>query len=548
MEYAVGWLNLLFGRGDDDHPYWLLAVRLNVLLFLACAALVLAWHLRPRRLRAAPDRLGEIAVLLGLTGLAAWLRWGIASANLLDLGGIPYSRLLLGYQGYFGSAQLYSPWYELTARQIEQGIRLNRLAGTLTVPLVYLTCRALAPRQPLLAALAALLIAVSPLHILFSASDALAIASGFLAAASYALLAGGAARRQHPRATRLHWLGGFAGLALLTQVRYENLLFLLPVAAWLLARRRALAWPALRTALAPAALLVAAYAVAAAGASVSYRARFDVARGLDLLLHHLVLNPFTAIPLLLAGTLAIGVYRGLARGALALLPWVMAGGLVVLTTDSGHSAARIFANWLVVLLPLAAWGFALMLGGRRPARRLAAVALLVLAVQPWLLRAQLGARHLEMAEHEWFTGLLAALPPGTAALVVPDDELLRRQAGSTLEVMHKYAMIRAAQPGAAALPRLIGITEYLEHPERSGCAPGTCLFVGGLPCLEQEVYPFTHVQCAALLRQRRTTALDALDVVAAPFVPCAVYAGAAWQDFCAPATEARRLALYRLDD
>jgi len=231
-----------------------------------------------------------------------------------------------------------------------------------------------------------------------------------------------------------------------------------------------------------------------------------------------------------------------------MLPWLVAGALVVLTTDSGHSAARILANWLVLLLPLAAWGFALMLGGRWPARLLAAAVLLVLIAQPWLLRAQLGARHLEIVEHEWFSALLATVPPGTAALVVPDDELLRRQAGSTLEVMHKYAMIRAAQPDAAALPRLIGITEYLEHPERAGCGPGTCLFVHGVPCLQQEVYPFTHVQCAALLREHRTTELDALDVVAAPFVPCAIYAGAASQRFCAPALRPQRLRLYRLDD
>ena len=542
-------LEVLFGRGDDDYPFWLLAVRANILLFLACVALVLVWNASPARRRQLLRAPGAIAIGLGLTALAAALRFAVASANLMDHGGIAYSRLLLGYKGYFATAQFFSLGYQLTARDLEHAILFNRLAGTLTIPLVYVLCRTLLPGLPLVGTVAAFLVAVSPLHILFSASDALAIFSGFLCLASYALLAGAMRLGLRPRLAAIHYLGGFAGLTLLTQVRYENALLLLPPALVLWTRRRALpGWP-LRWPLLATAGLGLFYAHAAATSGLSFQNRVDVWRGLDLVVWHLVLNPFLAIPLLLIGTAAVWVYAGRRWGALAVLPWAAAFGLAALTTDSGHGAARIYANWLILILPLAGYGFARMLAApRRLSRAAAAAVLLCLGLQPWLMRERLAAQYLEMLEHQRFRALLENPPPGTETIVVPDDELLRRQAHSTLEVMHKYVMIRAALPLAAHPPRLLGLTEYLEHPQQANCAAGGCVFFFGMPCMAQEVYPFTEAQCATLLRTHPTALLADEGIVAAPFVDCSIYSGWPHAPRCAAALQPRRFAVYRLTD
>src|SRR5439155_10047461 len=190
-----------------------------------------------RRMR---DARAEIGTVLGLTALAAVLRFIVARANLMDFGGIAYSRLLLGYKGYFATAQVYSLFYQLTARDIEHAILFDRIAGTVTIPLVYLLCRRLRPRNRLLAGAAAFLFAVYPLHILFSASDALSVFSLFLAAGSYAMLAGAQTLEARPAIDWLCYLAGFTGLALITQVRYENVLLLIPPAVVMFARRRSL--------------------------------------------------------------------------------------------------------------------------------------------------------------------------------------------------------------------------------------------------------------------------------------------------------------------
>lgn len=186
-----------------------------------------------------------------MTLLAATLRF-LAAGNLLDQGGISYSRMLLGYKGYFATAQVYSLVYTITSRSIEQAILLNRIAGTLTVPMLYLLCRGLLPSSRALAVLSALTLAVSPLHILLSASADLAPFGGLLTVASWALVAYGARLPDEDRlGKRLTLLVGALGLALLTQARMENVLLLAPPVLFIFWRGRQrpdlyrLAWPSL---------------------------------------------------------------------------------------------------------------------------------------------------------------------------------------------------------------------------------------------------------------------------------------------------------------
>src|SRR5262249_1267067 len=148
------WLDILFGKGDDTYPFWLEIIRINILFVLLCAAVVIAWNLAPSRLRRIRDARADIGIAFGLTMLAALLRFLVARANLMDFGGIAYSRLLLGYKGYFATAQVYSLFYELTARDLEHAILFDRIAGTVTIPLVYLLCRRLRPNDEFLPAAA----------------------------------------------------------------------------------------------------------------------------------------------------------------------------------------------------------------------------------------------------------------------------------------------------------------------------------------------------------------------------------------------------------
>jgi len=551
---AIHWSDLLFGRGDDNFPAWLLTVRINVVVFVVCGLSVVAWSLAHAPLRRAIAARAEVALVLSLTALAAWLRFSVATTNLMDFGGIAYSRLLLGYKGYFATAQVFSPLYQLTSRDIEHAILFDRFAGILTIPLVYILCRHLQVRTALLAPVAAFLFAVYPLHVLFSASDALAIFSGCLAAAAYLLLAaaerplGGASEPRAAQLTILSYLGGFSGLALLTQVRYENGLLLVPPALVLLGRRHSLLWRRLLPGLLVGTLFLAIYAHAMLTSGSAYAAAADFSRNLDLVIWHLVLNPLMAVPFLLLGTLAIPLFDGWRVGVIALLPWFGALTLAVLASSDAHGVARIYANWLILILPFAGYGFALLLAAqRRVANAIAVGGLLLLGAQPFLMGDCLGARYLDILENDRFKALVTTLPPNATSIIVPDNELMWRQSHTTLEVDGKYAMILAGTGEAARRRTLVRLTEFLEHPERTSCADGACVFFSGLPCTDLDMYLFTRGQCADLLRTHRASILDEATVTAAPFAHCSIYTGEQRRQQCMPTTRPQRFVLYRIE-
>jgi len=525
------WLDLFFGRGVDDAPAWLLAVRLNVLLFAALVAAVALSALASARRPAAPGARRELATVLALTVLAALLRFAVAPANLLDFGGIPYSRMLFGYPGHFGAAQLYALVYERSARDIEHAIFLNRVAGTLTVPLIFALCRRLRPRTPLTAVLAALLFAVSPLHVLFSASDALAIVSIFLAALSYTLLAG--AEQVAGRGRVVRYLAAFTGLALLTQVRYENALLLVPAALFLFVRRRALRLTALAPALVVAAAFLAMYGGAALLSPLSYQNPVNLEIGFARVAAHLLRNSFLTLPVLFFATVAVALRRSVLLTVAALLPWIPALALPALA-ESGHGTARVFCTWLVLLLPFAGDGLAALLGAVNPLLRLlGAAAVSYLAAQPLLLREPLTAQYLEMREHVAFRAGLRRLPASVRRVIVPDDEVQRRRAHSTVELSRKYALT-VAGAGMAGRVDVVGLSDFLENPTRFDCDGGACAFFFGLPCLEQAVYPYAPPQCAQMLRERNLSEWERTAARGAPFLGCAVYAGETRAELCDP--------------
>jgi hypothetical protein len=541
------WLDVLFGKGDDEHPFWLMGVRTNILLFLLCVAVVVAWNLAPARLRRLRDAKGEACIALALTTVAGVLRFLVAGPNLMDFGGIPYSRLLLGYKGHFATAQLYSLYYELTTRDIEHAIFLDRVAGTLTIPLVYVLCRRLRPGARCFAAVSAFLFAVYPLHVLLSASDALPVFSIFLTATSYLLLLPAGDAEQPPVIGSARLVGGLTGLALLTQVRYENALFLLPVVPMLYARRRLHAFRALFPAAAVAAAFVAFYAYEAITSGLSFQNPVDLRASIDVLRERIAPNRFLALPPLLVGTLAVGAYEGPLWGLLALLPWVAAVALSVFA-DSAVGAARVYASWLILIRPAAGYGFSLLLRAAwRPAKLLAVAVLLYLGAQPFLARDAVTARYLEIRENDLFEERLAALPSGAKWIIVPDDELLRREFHSTNEVSVKYSMILATHSQAPPRMQLVRLTDYLEHPERTDCWGDACVFFFGLPCLDQHVYPFTREQCLEILRTHRSSLIDETTVVAAPFLDCGIYTGGLRRRLCDPTTKTHRFAFYRVE-
>lgn len=549
------WLDVLFGPGDDGYPFWLNVVRVNILLFLACVGFLAVrtvsagrWRraLRPLTSPSQSAKLGAYTVF-ALTVLAAALRFVVARPNLMDFGGIPYSRLLFGYKGYFATAQFYSLLYGLTSRDIEHAILFDRIAGTLTIPLVYVLCRRLAPGTKLFPALAAFLFAVYPLHVLFSASDALAVFSIFLAAASYVLLAGNPAT-EDTRVATIRYLAGFSGLVLLTQARYENVLLLVPPALLLLTRRRALARGPLLVSLLLSGLFGLVYAYEAWTAGLSFRNPVDLQRGLDLTVHHLLLNPFLSLPVLFLGTLAIFIYERLWLGALALLPWICASLLCIGAAEDGHGTARIFTTWLILILPFAAYGFSLLCMTRLiVVRTVAAIAVLYFGLLPIATHHRLATQYLEVLENDRFNALLANLPPGVDKIVVPDDEIMWRRSHSTFEVYRKYQAILWGRPSEARRVQLIPLTDFLDSAEKERCQPNGCLFFFGLPCMEHLMFPETRAQCAELLRTQRTSVLDTTEAVAAPFVSCSVYVGTLAEQLCKPAILPHRFASYRIE-
>ncbi len=530
--------------GDDDFPYWLMSVRVNILLFLLCLVAALLWWTL-FRVRARHER-GPIAIVVVLTLLAAVLRFAVAGGNLLDFGGIPYSRLLLGYRGHFATAQFYSIFYELTARDIEHAILFNRIAGTLTIPIVYVLCAVWQERRTWFPVIAALLFAVSPLHILFSASDSLAVFSVFITATSYALMLAAAQATAYPRVQFLLYLGGFSGLVLSTQVRYENGLFLIPAGLYLLFGGRRQEWPRLLPAAAIAFSFLAFDLIQAASAGLSFQTPLRPTFAAAMVLDHVILNPFVGIGLLAVSGTAAALSSPVLWAWIVPLVWAVALGLSLLA-ESGHGAARVIASWLVLILPCSAFGLAHWLRSRWQALRAAGVAVLFcLAVQPLLFSDVLAGVHLEMQEHRFFKEAVRNLPAGIDVMVVPDDELLRRRAGSTVELVTKYSMTLARLDDRAAALRLVGLTDFLERPDESGCRPPSCAFYFGLPCTPQQVYPFTRDQCLAMQQSRALVPIVEERLTGAPFVACSIYAGRLHEKLCVPATIARTIGLYRV--
>jgi hypothetical protein len=537
------WLDLFFGRGVDDAPVWLLAVRLNVLLLVACTATAL-FVLALSALRGRCQR-GDLFAAAILTLLAAWLRFALAPANLFDFGGISYSRLLYGYPGHFGTAQLYSLVYQWTARDIEHAILLNRIAGALTVPLVFTLCRLLRPDAVLPALLAALLIAVSPLHVLFSASDVLAIPSIVLAALSYTLLA--AATRFTACRQTLFCAAAVNGLALLTQARYENALLLVPAAAIWFVGRRSLPLRAQVPALVAGGLLLSLYGYAALTTRITYQNPINLAIAADTVAAHLLHNPFLTLPVLFLATAVGALRRGVAGIALVLLTWLPALALPILA-ESAFGMVRVFCTWLVLILPLAGEGLAGLLAAANPLLRLlGAAALAYLVTQPLLLRGPLSTQYLEMREHVAFRAGLLRLPEAVQRVVVPDDELQRRHTHSTVELSHKYALIAANVGGLRAPVEVVGLTDFLADPRRFDCGDGRCAFFRGLPCFEQTVYPYSPPQCAQMLREHHLSAWATTVASGAPFLHCAVYAGEMRARLCDPTVLDERFVWYRVE-
>lgn len=541
-ETTVEWRDV--GIATESYPLWRSALRVNVYVFLAAASATLVTIAWVRRRHVATI---EAGIVLALTALAGVLRFVVASPNLMDFGGVPYSRWLRGYKGHLGAAELLSVVAPTALRDIEHAITLDRVAGTLTVPLVHLLCRRLRPELPLWPTLAALLVAVSPLHVAFSASDSLSVLSGFLAVASYVLLtealhAGGSPLRATVAAT-----AAFSGLALLTQVRYENALLLAPAALLAIGRRSEIRWRCVGPPLLCALGLVAFYAQQTATFGLSYTNAVQ-AKDVGTALRHVVTSRFVGIPLLLLGTAAVVVGERRWLGAAALLPWVAAFGLAAGSQNDGHSMARLFVTWLIVILPLVAYGLTLMLRApRRATNVVGAVMLLAFVAQPIVVRDRLRSRHLEILEHDRFAGLLERLPSGVTTLIVPDDGVLHRRDGATFELKTKYELIVDGAASASTRPRLVGVTEFNAHPERARCDAGACVFFFGLPCFEQDVYVHTAEQCRELLRRQRTSVVDDASVRAAPFARCSIHVGGLHDEVCAPATREQRFTLHRLE-
>jgi hypothetical protein len=553
-------VDVLFGKGDDNYPFWLLTVRVNILLFVFCTAVVVASSLSPARLRKALGGKADICIALAWTLVAAGLRFLVAEHNLSDLGGIGYSRILLGYNGHFGAAQLYSLVYARSGRDLEHAILLNRLAATLTVPLVYALCRRLVPASRAFAVIATALLALHPLHVLFSATDTLSIVSSLLAAVSYLLLVNAVGDAPGPAAgvlsmARSRWslqisksvslFGAAAGLTLLTQVRYENVLFLAPAVVYLWARRRAVSFHWLAPAAVCFVLFIAIYAAEALGAGSSYLALNST--HLDTCLRaarEMFGNPIFGIVPVLVGTAAAILDRRSRVRWLAPLPLLAAVSLIALPNTLPHHLARTYTNQIMLLSLVTAYGLALLWESPwRGGRVVAAGCLLWTAALPMLCWPVLRQRHLETAEHDFFRASMASLPPGIDRIIVPDDDLLFRETHSTIESMNKYRMIAAAA-GANAI-ELVGMTPFLEKREDIDCSRGNCLFFRGVPCMGLPHYWFAQAACTQLMATRAGPAWREEDVTAGSFLDCSIDRSEARRSACAPVPP-RRLGFYRI--
>jgi hypothetical protein len=545
VEWVIGWLNELFGRGTDDYPFWLATVRINILLFVACAVGCTAWHAWPSRARRARVGKVDLGIALAFTALAGLLRFAVQH-NLSDLGGIGYSRILFGYQGHFGAAQLFSLVYARTARDLETAIVLNRIAATMTVPLVYALCRRLVPAARAFAMITAALVAFHPLSLLFSATDCLPISTSLLAAASYLLLAqsieDGDARRWVGAAA----MGGAAsGLTLLTQVRYENVLFLVPAGVYLWANRRRVRPDLLVAGGTLFALFIAIYATEALRSDSSYRNPIRVAAGLRLAAREVFPNPILALAPVLVGTTAAMFDRRSRVRLLAPLPLLIAVVLSAVTNTEAHNQARTYLNEVLLVSLVAGYGLALMWESRwRIARVAAAGSVLWTLALPILFWPNLRERYLETVEHDFLRAAFASLPAGIERVIVPDDDRLNRETHSTIELATKYRLIASAA-GAGGVD-LVGMTRFLEHPGEFDCSRDKCALFRGVPCMELAQYWFALPECTQLMATRTGEPLREEEVVAGSFLDCSIYRGEARARICDPVRTSQRLGLYRL--
>jgi hypothetical protein len=525
MTGSITLLEPLFGEGDSDHPCWLLAVRIVILLLVAAAA-ALGVSTAARVRRAPPSR-RDAALLVGVTVLAAVARFVVAQGNVLDTGGISFSRMLIGYKGHFAAAQLYSLAYQVAGREIDVAVWLNRLVGTATVPVAFALARRLPGGGPVAAVVAAVLLALAPAHVLFSASSELAPVTGFLCLGGYALLvtaAGGGAPRLH---AALQLATGCLMLVLLTQLRWENWILLLPAAAWLVARRRAFDRRAL---LVTAGLAVGALAflgLAALRVGPSPHGAVDYAAGLRSVAAGVAWSPLFAAPALFALALAGGRWR---LALVAAVAWAAAVGVSALAAPHPHHSARVFASWLPLLIVVAALGVqALAERYRRGGTGALALVCIAAVAHCGLFVPRLRARYAETAELAAYRHLLDQVPAATRWLVVPDDEATRRSLGVTEELDRKYALTPRPRGLRAGL---VGISALLDRPAAYQCGGTACVFFAGLPCATRQRDPL-GAQCRALIAGGRT--LARAPARAAP-IECSTRPTLAPGPACAPRT------------
>jgi len=552
MLTVMSWLDLLFGRGDDGFPFWLLCVRINILVFVA-STLVAAlgsrrsadgrgrWQLR---------REGWIAIVLLV--VAGLLRVAVEH-NLTALGGIGYSRILIGYRGHFGTSQLYSLLYTWLGRDLEVAILLNRLASTATVGLVYVLSRQLVPELRAFALLAALLLALHPLHLLFTPTDGLPISTSFLGVLSYVLLVrAGQGAAQPLSQRRAGLLAALSGLTLLTQIRYENVLLLIPAVLYLWVYRRELprvvTWPGFLV----GGFCLAVYGVSALGSRPSHASVVALDEGLWAVGRELVMNPMYGLLPLLVGTLGALISRRSRQRCFAVLPmaaFVPVVALAILLEGHDYSVgfvglARTFVNLLLPMSLMAAYGLAILWESPWRIWRLVVVAVVLwTVVLPVLFWPNLRGRYVETAEHDFLSDVLRTnVLTGVDQLIVPDDELLYRESHSTIEVMQKYRAIAYGVGGT--LPQLVGMTAFLEHPESVDCSRDNCLLFYGLPCSGISHYWFAKPQCAEALA-RAGALLREEHVDAGSFLDCSLNHGEERQRLCASSFGSHRLAVYR---
>ncbi len=525
-------------------------VRLNVLAFVVSASIMIAVKLARVRRGTLRRARGDLIAAAALTAVAALLRCLVA-ANVSEPGGVGYSRMLVGNPGHLGTAELYGLVYAWTGRGLEHAILLNRIASTVTVPLVYALCRRLVPAMRSVAVIAATLVAVHPLHLLFSATDALPISTSFLAAASYLLLTAALVDGDATWLRALAAFGALTGLTLLSQIRFENAVLLLPPLVYAFVRRRTASLIAIVPGAVIAGALLAYYGFEAHGSSI--HTGVPLLENLRAAAHEVIGNPMFAIAPVFIGSAAAALDGRSRIRWLAPLPVVALVPIVALAIRYGsHDYAsgtdlvalgRVYINQVVPLSIVTGYGLALMsTSARRSVRLLAFASVLWAIALPGFFWSNLRERHVEIAEHDFFVQALATLPSDAARVVVPDDELLNRTAHSTSELLAKYELINES---AIRPVSLIGMTRFLEHADDVDCGHGACFFFHGVPCADARLYGFAQAQCAELMARTSGPPVVETDVAANSFRECGTQYGAARRRRCGPGPR-QRLGLYRL--